>query len=245
MSISVDDLVASLSSHHIGQEALELAALQAQLAQSLLAHQFSSSSPHFQHPHLSGPHPCTNIARRDPGHVQHCTTPTSRTPSSSAFIWPLPVQELASHSRRSSISSIKMQQCHEDIVLVDMDDADEEDARLVEAMVTPSDVPVCSSPSGSHSRSNSYTWSSYQSKDALNSFSVPTSHQLISPMDPSCSPSLFTTTDPFYIQTSQAAAAQQSLSTAPGAPGTASFFALAGRPNAHSPFAMGTSAWQR
>ncbi|KAI6035590.1 hypothetical protein F5J12DRAFT_32601 [Pisolithus orientalis] len=224
MSISVDDLVASLSSHHIGQEALELAALQAQLAQSLLAHQFSSSSPHFQHPHLSGPHPCTNIARRDPGHVQHCTTPTSRTPSSSAFIWPLPVQELASHSRRSSISSIKMQQCHEDIVLVDMDDADEEDARLVEAMVTPSDVP---------------------SKDALNSFSVPTSHQLISPMDPSCSPSLFTTTDPFYIQTSQAAAAQQSLSTAPGAPGTASFFALAGRPNAHSPFAMGTSAWQR
>ncbi|KAI6105368.1 hypothetical protein F5141DRAFT_1216165 [Pisolithus sp. B1] len=242
MSISVDDLVASLSSNHIGQEALELAALQAQLAQTLLVHQFSSSSPHFQHQHVSGSHPNVSVPRRDPGHVPHCTTPTSRTPSSSAFIWPLPVQEYASHSRRSSISSIKMQQCHEDIVLVEMDDADEEDARLVEAMVTPSDAPACSSPGGAHSRSNSYTWSSsYQSKDALNALSVPTSHQMATSVDPSCPPSsLFTTTDPFYIQASQSA--QQPLSTAPG---TGNFFALAGRPNAHSPFAMGTTAWQR
>ncbi|KIK20721.1 hypothetical protein PISMIDRAFT_67342, partial [Pisolithus microcarpus 441] len=212
MSISVDDLVASLSSHHIGQEALELAAL--------------------QHQHVSGPQSNVNVPRRDPGHVQHCTTPTGRTPSSSAFIWPLPVQEYASHSRRSSISSIKMQQCHEDIVLVDMDDADEEDARLVEAMVTPSDAPLCSSPGGAHSRSNSYTWSSsYQSKDALNALSVPTSHQMTTSVDSSCPSSLFTTTDPFYIQASQTA--QQPLSTAPS---TGNFFALAGRPNAHSPF---------
>ncbi|KAI6046487.1 hypothetical protein EDC04DRAFT_3136352 [Pisolithus marmoratus] len=240
MSISVDDLVASLSSHHIGQEALELAALQAQLAQTLLVHQFSSSSPHFQHPHVSASHSNVNVPRRDPGHVQHCTTPTARTPSSSAFIWPLPVQEYASHSRRSSTSSMKMQQCHEDITLADMDDADEEDARLVEAMVTPSDALVCSSPGAAHSRSNSYTWSSsYQCKDASNTFPVPTSHQLTSPMDSSCS---FATTDPFYIQASQTA--QQSLSTAPGT-STPSFFALAGRPNAHSPFAMGTSTWQR
>lgn len=241
MSISVDDLVASLSSHHIGQEALELAALQAQLAQTLLAHQFSSSSPHFQHQHVSGPHSTVSVPRRDPGHVQHCTTPTARTPSSSAFVWPLPVQEYASHSRRSSISSIKMQQCHEDIVLVDMDDADEEDARLVEAMVTPSDAPPCSSPGSAHSRSNSYTWSSsYEGKDALNALSVPTSHPMTTSVDSACPPSLFTTTDPFYIQASQTA--QQPLSTAPSA---GNFFALAGRPSAHSPFAMGTPAWQR
>ncbi|KII96039.1 hypothetical protein PLICRDRAFT_237035 [Plicaturopsis crispa FD-325 SS-3] len=43
MSISVEDLVASLSSNHIGQEALDLAALQAQLAQTLFAQPSSSA----------------------------------------------------------------------------------------------------------------------------------------------------------------------------------------------------------
>ncbi|KAL4241324.1 hypothetical protein ABKN59_000085 [Abortiporus biennis] len=64
MSISVDDLVATLSSNHIGQEAMDLAALQAQLSQTL----FCPSYDQQQKAH----HP-TN-------------TPTCRTPSSS-FCW--------------------------------------------------------------------------------------------------------------------------------------------------------------
>ncbi|KAF9448464.1 hypothetical protein P691DRAFT_669371 [Macrolepiota fuliginosa MF-IS2] len=66
MSLSVDDLVSSLSSSHIGQEAIDLATLHAQLAQSLFAQ--SSSGP---------------SARQLPrGHPERCTTPIARTPSS-------------------------------------------------------------------------------------------------------------------------------------------------------------------
>jgi hypothetical protein len=89
MSVSVDDLVASLSANHIGQEATDLAALQAQLAQTLLTHQLSltPSHPHTS-PFVHGV--SVNIARRDPANVQHCTTPTARTPSAASCTWPLP-----------------------------------------------------------------------------------------------------------------------------------------------------------
>ncbi|GAW02184.1 hypothetical protein LENED_003821 [Lentinula edodes] len=69
MSLSVDDLVSSLSSSHIGQEALDLAALQAQLAQTLFPQPIASSSD----------------SSLDSFH-QPCNTPTGRTPSSS-FSW--------------------------------------------------------------------------------------------------------------------------------------------------------------
>ncbi|XP_006459738.1 hypothetical protein AGABI2DRAFT_191596 [Agaricus bisporus var. bisporus H97] len=59
MSLSVDDLVSSLNASHIGQEAIDIAALQAQLAQAL----FGQPPPR----HSS----------------QTCTTPTARTPSAS------------------------------------------------------------------------------------------------------------------------------------------------------------------
>lgn len=72
MSISVDDLVASLSGSHIGQEAIDLAALQAQLAQVLFGHSTTASSPAIRHP----------ISRR-PSHTQPCSTPIGRTPPSS------------------------------------------------------------------------------------------------------------------------------------------------------------------
>ncbi|KAJ8517369.1 hypothetical protein ONZ45_g5458 [Pleurotus djamor] len=67
MSISIDDLVSSLSSSHIGQEALDLAALQAQLAQSLA--QAIQQSANGQARRETRPHACN--------------TPTAHTPSAS------------------------------------------------------------------------------------------------------------------------------------------------------------------
>ncbi|KAG7445943.1 uncharacterized protein BT62DRAFT_932282 [Guyanagaster necrorhizus] len=64
MSFTVEDLVSSFSSSHIGQEAMDLAALQAQLAQALFVQDM----------------PRENHCRRP------CSTPTLRTPSSS-FSW--------------------------------------------------------------------------------------------------------------------------------------------------------------
>ncbi|KAF7330768.1 hypothetical protein MVEN_02415700 [Mycena venus] len=66
MSVSMDDLCASLSSSHVGQEAMDLAALQVQLAQTLFCQSMASSS------NESG--------------AQPCNTPTGRTPSAS-FSW--------------------------------------------------------------------------------------------------------------------------------------------------------------
>ncbi|TRM68583.1 hypothetical protein BD626DRAFT_565407 [Schizophyllum amplum] len=65
MSMSVDDLVSSFASSHIGQEAIDLAALQAQLAQVL-----------FGQPNVeAAPVPAQ--------YTQRCNTPIQRTPSSS------------------------------------------------------------------------------------------------------------------------------------------------------------------
>ncbi|KAL4075635.1 hypothetical protein J3A83DRAFT_4088126 [Scleroderma citrinum] len=208
MSVSIDDLVASLSSSHVGQEALDLVALQSQLKQSLITHQFSSHT----------------IARRDPGHVQHCTTPTARTPSSS-YVRPLPASDY-SHSRRSSISSVRMRHHTQDDPMY-LDDMDEEDALAVEAMIIPTDSgTLCASPSAPHA--SLHMWTQHPTKDVYNV-------QMTSPVDTS----LFTTTDPFYIQ------ASQNEQHYPASGGATSFFAIAGRPNAHSPFVMGTPAWQR
>lgn len=60
MSLSVDDLVASFSSNHIGQEAIDLAALQAQLAQVIFAQQ-------------------SGLSIKPTKHIRPCNTPTSAT----------------------------------------------------------------------------------------------------------------------------------------------------------------------
>lgn len=72
MSFSVDDLVSSLTSSHIGQEANDLAALHAQLARSLFNQPFHSTSTGQDIP-------------RGQNYVQPCNTPT-RTPTS-CFDW--------------------------------------------------------------------------------------------------------------------------------------------------------------
>ncbi|KIK94414.1 hypothetical protein PAXRUDRAFT_142894 [Paxillus rubicundulus Ve08.2h10] len=205
MSLSVDDLVASLSANHIGQEAIDLAALQVWT--------------------LYTPHPmAVNITRRDPTNVQHCTTPTARTPSSTTFVWPLP--EHIDHTRKRSSSSVQRQSIDE--AWHDSEEMDEE--RTVEDMVT------LDSPRSS----NAYPWPHYQGDTHGSSTRLPptpapipmTTSGMSSPIE-SCPSSLFTSTDPFYLQASQST--QQSHS----------FFNHVGKPTSHSPFVIGVPSWQR
>ncbi|EPQ59692.1 hypothetical protein GLOTRDRAFT_114307 [Gloeophyllum trabeum ATCC 11539] len=96
MSFSVDDLVASLKGNHIGQEALDLAALQAQLAQTLFTPQRHAEPAEYAH---------------------HCNTPTASTPSSS-FTW-----SHMPHRRKSSVASLTTQRSmDEDITEMEEDE---------------------------------------------------------------------------------------------------------------------------
>ncbi|KAG6853226.1 hypothetical protein C0991_005893 [Blastosporella zonata] len=63
MSISIDDLTNSLNASHVGQEAMDLAALQAQLAQTLFGQSIA---------HSSGPQ---RVSRKT-SFTQPCNTPT-------------------------------------------------------------------------------------------------------------------------------------------------------------------------
>ncbi|OSD01787.1 hypothetical protein PYCCODRAFT_1368854 [Trametes coccinea BRFM310] len=208
MSLSVDDLVQSLKANHIDQEAIELAALQAQLSQTL-----------FQQP-LSSPVPF-NSPRAAP-----LNTPISCTPSSSSS-WE---SADATWGNRGSTSSLKMR-CSIDESQRESDDMDE-DERMVEDLLFSPASPT--SPSGSFSRAppsaapaTSPTPSSAlrQRKASLSMHMLPLEH---SHHDlPSPNTSLFATTDPFYL-----ASLHNAHSHAP----SSSVFAQAGRPAAHSPF---------
>ncbi|KAH9894126.1 hypothetical protein C8Q73DRAFT_646326 [Cubamyces lactineus] len=212
MSISVDDLVASFNANHIGQEAIELAALQAQLSQTLFNQPISSPIPF-------------NSPRAAP-----LNTPLSCTPSSS-ISWD---HADATWGSRASTSSSKMR-CSIDESPRESDDM-EEDERMVEDLLFSPTSPA--SPSGSFSRAppsssaasaSSPTPSSAlrQRKASLSMHMLPLEH---SHHDlPSPNTSLFATTDPFYL-----AALQSAHTHAP--PPSSSVFAQAGRPSAHSPF---------
>ncbi|KAJ6627432.1 hypothetical protein B0H10DRAFT_1779556 [Mycena sp. CBHHK59/15] len=110
MSLSVDDLVSSLSSSHIGQEAMDLAALQVQLAQTLFCQSMSSSS--------------ATQARQD-DYTQPCNTPTGRTPSAS-FNW----GQMVDHLRHADSASRRSTEDH-------FRDETEEDERMVEDLLIP------------------------------------------------------------------------------------------------------------
>ncbi|KAK7061375.1 hypothetical protein R3P38DRAFT_3302575 [Favolaschia claudopus] len=122
MNVPMDDLCASLSSSHVGQEAIDLAALQVQLAQALFAQSLASSS----------------TPQRTHDYDQPCNTPTGRTPSAS-FSWsPLAVVDASHHTeplRRNSES----QQVRDEM---------EEDEKMVEDLLIPS---AMSSPVSSKS----------------------------------------------------------------------------------------------
>ncbi|OJA17933.1 hypothetical protein AZE42_03478 [Rhizopogon vesiculosus] len=217
MSMSVEDLVASLNASHIGQEAIDLAALQAQLAQTLFAHQISPTYTSSSSPHSYACAQNANPTRRDPSYVQHCTTPTTRTPSSSVS-WPAGYMPAGLAQKRSnSIVRAHARRPSLDETWCDVDEMDEE--RMVEDMIAPS------SP---HSP-KSFIWGC----TGLNAPPTPTSTPIAivsSPVEPQ---SLFTTTDPFYLQASQAPATSQPPS---------SLFGNAGHPSNHSPFVK--SGWE-
>ncbi|KAJ7590781.1 hypothetical protein C8J56DRAFT_1047029 [Mycena floridula] len=99
-TLSVDDLVASLSSSHIGQEAIELAALQTQLAQAL----FGTSSQ----PSQSESRDC----------AQPCNTPTGRTPSSS-FSWGQ-MMDVQRRPRRNTEDSMMMDDMEDERMVEDI-----------------------------------------------------------------------------------------------------------------------------
>lgn len=182
---------------------------QAQLAQTLFANQISPTYTASSSPHSYAYAQNANAVRRDP-----CTTPTTRTPSAS-ISWPagyIPA-ELARkrnnsivrpHSRRPSI----------DEGCFDVEEMDEE--RMVEDMIVPS------SPQSPKSFIWGYT--------GLNAPSTTASAVIGTPVE---SQSLFTTTDPFYLQASQAPVTPQPPS---------SLFGNAGRPSSHSPFVR--SSWE-
>ncbi|KAJ7762836.1 hypothetical protein DFH07DRAFT_813690 [Mycena maculata] len=178
MSLSMDDLCASMSASHVGQEAMDLAALQVQLAQTLFCQSMSS----------------TSIPQRKDDYAQPCNTPTTRTPSAS-FSW----GQMVDSSRYSELAPRRNPEDHSQ--------DETEDERMVEDLLIPTSPmsPKQQTPAAGRSQQSS---PSYTSSDA--------------------SPSLFTTTDPFYIAQLQAA---QNYGVSPP-----SVFSQAAFPSQQSPF---------
>jgi len=175
MSISVDDLVASFSGSHIGQEAIDLATLQAQLAQTLFSQQIPSNM-HGQN------------SRTDKGDGQPCNTPTARTPSSSFGFGQI------GDIRRGSSSSMSRSRSRKNSIVDetwrDVDEMDE-DEQMVEDLLTPSS-PSIMTPNFIHSHSQIPSSSRTPISSIHNTYAE------------SPSASLFTTTDPFYMAQLQA-----------------------------------------
>jgi hypothetical protein len=108
----MDDLCASMSASHVGQEAMDLAALQVQLAQTLFCQSMAAPPP------------------RKGDHAQPCNTPTGRTPSAS-FSWSPMAMVDSSHQPPMSPRRGTDEQ---HVVRDEM----EEDERMVEDLLLPS-----------------------------------------------------------------------------------------------------------
>ncbi|EIN10252.1 hypothetical protein PUNSTDRAFT_50928 [Punctularia strigosozonata HHB-11173 SS5] len=134
MSITVDDLVASFGSSHIGQEAMDLAALQSQLAQTLFAHALPQQ--HSQ-----------SIPNREIGY-QPCNTPIACTPTSptGSFPW----SQMRTERRSASLCS---RRSVDDSMLTD-----DEDERLVEEqLLGGSSSTTTAAPSQQHQMQTSWS----------------------------------------------------------------------------------------
>ena len=230
MNVSVDDLVASFNSSHIGQEAIDLAALQVRLPP--LHSPFFTS---FPHPPRTPPQaqlsqtlfaqsmssPFTPHQRGAP-----LNSPIARTPSASISLDP----SEAAWLRHNSMAATKMR-CSIDEGQHEATDDMDEDERMVEDLLLASPAsPTQSAPSflrapQSPSAAQASASTSYHRprKTSLSVHMIPldhAAHEL-----PAANTSLFATTDPFYLASLQN-----------HAPASASVFAQAGRPAAHSPF---------
>ncbi|KAH9843745.1 uncharacterized protein C8Q71DRAFT_852266 [Rhodofomes roseus] len=180
MSVSVDDLVASFNSNHIGQEAIDLANLQAQLAQALRNQASTSAQP---------------IQRRA---YPPSNTPLARTPSSSMCWEPSDFMRARSSSAANATQLRGIDENKQDV------DAMDEDERMVEDMLFAS--PVNNGFSNPALPSSPATYSGMVSRRP----SVPhvSSTFDMAPAElPSPNTSHFATTDPFFIAQMQAAQA--------------------------------------
>ncbi|CAL1702041.1 unnamed protein product [Somion occarium] len=206
MSISVDDLVASLGANHIGQEAIDLAALQ--LSQALPKH--------------TGPTALDMQKVHHGGYTQPYNTPTNRTPSTSFSFEHARLARSRScsvasrNARPESISEVSQELGYDD-------DRMDEDERMVDEMLFPSSpVSACSYSTHFPSNDHSFYPRSFQTDHPISTMHSPHSMEYgeASPT------STFANTDPFYLAQLQASQASTS----------ASHFAFLGSPAQQSPF---------
>ena len=177
-------------------------ALQAQLAQTLFGQQITSTSNEQE-------------TTRQSSYIQPCNTPTGRTPSLS-----LSRGQMADAQRRSSATSRRYTD-------ENWRDGDEEDERMVEDILIPS-LPVSANPTTSQFSLPPQHASTKSQSSIHNAFPPSTSSQSFGTYPAEPSPSLFTSTDPFYI--AQVQATQNHNTSFP------SIFSQTGRPTQQSPF---------
>ncbi|KAF6747211.1 hypothetical protein DFP72DRAFT_854717 [Ephemerocybe angulata] len=224
----MDDLVASLSSSHIGQEAHDLAALQVQLTEAfgLSGAPVSSFASSSRIP-VSVP---TGSQRR--GRRQPCTTPTARSPATPGM-WGDVGGRAGYRSRASSVSTSMSNQHYRGVGGYE----DFEDELMVEDLLVPeASMPWSSSVSTSTSTGHHHTTPNTSAR--MNpSTSIPVSHQPSSismsmSFSPATSPSsAFALNDPFFLQTQANAQSyfhDNSNIMQHGHPGASSSFATAG-----------------
>ena len=178
MSLSVDDLVSSLSSSHIGQEAIELAALQEYLRQTGFGRPQadpSSSSMNMKTP------------RRRTSYAQLSNTPTVQTPLSTPSGW-------GGYEAKVGAAS----------AMEEEDEAMVEDL----LMPPPSSPGPMQTQSAFHHPQSQYDYPQNQthnstSRSTSRSRSTSSAHygrpQHSSAGDTSSSSSIFTSSDPFYL----------------------------------------------
>lgn len=238
MSFSVDDLVASLSGNHIGQEAIDLATLQVPFISRLSSSLLTGTNPHTPlqsqlAQSLCSPQQPAVSTTNKPG---HCNTPLAKTPSSSYAQWAdrgagYPCDAVMGYrSRSSSVTSCPRRSRQNSIDEAnfdysqqrecDMDEMDE-DERMVEELLLSTSPPSQFPGRYSHQRANSN--SGYMASPPVPS--SPTIH----------SDGHFATSDPFYLaqlQQLQQQQAQNPFTT------TSSIFGQLGKPTQQSPFAQ-------
>lgn len=217
MSISVDDLVSSFASNHIGQEAMDLATLQTQLAQALY---YQSQQQQQQWGSTSAAAPCN--------------TPTARTPSST-FSWAMHDAQARRRSSSTASSSSMQHVSRENSMsggIAEVDDMEADDEYAVEQMMQTTHYSGTSSPV--RYRHDSLQGSSSpiafaphsRGHGRHNSFAEPTSSPMLTPSD-------YNHNDPFYAAALAEAAARTAFQPQQG------FFAQLARPSQHSPFYTG------
>ena len=237
MSFSVDDLVTSLSGNHIGQEAIDLAALQVPfISPSFITGQWWNQNTHVSpQSQLAQSLYCPQQATvHAPNKPDHCNTPLAKTPLSSYAHWAergvgYPCDTVMGYrSRSSSVTSCPRRSRQNSIDEAnfdyayqrdcDIDDMDE-DERMVEELLLSTSPPSKFVSRHSHQRASSNQ--AYMTSPPTPS--SPTTH----------SEGHFATSDPFYLaqlQQLQQQQAQNPFTT------TSSIFGQLGKPTQQSPF---------